>query len=187
MRANQIVLSSTSIDTAFLDVTIGTKQSSWTAEISLTNHPIQHTGVEVTAIFDKVFSSLYNAKLQKVSKVLLGLVQQKLAVTSQFDDHFLHKGEAYQHPVFVVKGLKNNPLGLPSVIALNLVIRVNEISDHNTDIPKMLPKIFQGLGNMCEAYSIKLKPGAQPRTIYAPHNAPLPLKDKFKNWQECSQ
>ena len=110
------------IDTAFLDGTIGTKQSSWTAEISLTNHPIQHTGVEVTAIFDKVFSSLYNAKLQKVSKVLLGLVQQKLAVTSQFDDHFLHKGEAYQHPVFVVKGLKNNPLGLPNVIALNLVI-----------------------------------------------------------------
>ena len=112
----------TSIDTAFLDVTIGTKQSSWTAEISLTNHSIQHTGVEVTAIFDKVFSSLYSAKLQKVSKVLLGLVQQKLAVTSQFDDHFLHKGEACQHLVFVVKGLKNNPLGLPNVIALNLVI-----------------------------------------------------------------
>ena len=74
MGANQHSVE-TSIDTAFLDVMTGTKQSSWTANISLNSHPIQFkldTGAEVTAISDKVFSSLCNAKLQKASKVLLG-------------------------------------------------------------------------------------------------------------------
>ena len=55
----------TNIDTAFLDVMTGTKQSSWTAEISLNSHPTQFkldTGAEVTAVSDDVFSSLCNAK-----------------------------------------------------------------------------------------------------------------------------
>ena len=34
----------------------------------------------------------------------------------------------------------------------------------------MFPKVFQGLGIMGEAYSIKLKPGAKPQAIYAPRN-----------------
>ena len=57
-----------SIDTAFLDMITGTKQSSWTAEISLNSYPIQFkldTGAEFTAVSDEVFSSLCNAKLQK--------------------------------------------------------------------------------------------------------------------------
>ena len=44
----------------------------------------------------------------------------------------------------------------------------------------MFPKVFHGLGTMGEAYSIKLKPGAQPRAIYAPHNVPLPLRGKVQ-------
>ena len=70
--------------------------------------------------------------------------------------------------MFVVKGLKTNLLGLPTIIALKMVSRVNEISDYNLDIPKKFPKVFQGLGTMGEPYSIKLKPDTQPRAIYAP-------------------
>ena len=75
----------------------------------MNSHPIQFkldTGAEVTAVSDKVLSSLCNAKLQKPSKVLLGPARQKLEVTGQFDGHFIHKGKACQHPVFVVKGLR---------------------------------------------------------------------------------
>ena len=55
----------TNIDTAFLDVMTGTKQSCWTAEISLNSHPTQFkldTVAEVTAVSDDVFSNLCNAK-----------------------------------------------------------------------------------------------------------------------------
>ena len=79
-----------------------------------------------------------------------------------------------------MKGLTTNLLGLPTIIALNLVTRVNEISDNSTDIPKMFPKFFQGLGTMGEAYSIKLKPGVQPHAIYTPRNVPLPLRGQVQ-------
>ena len=69
----------------------------------------------------------------------------------QFNGHFVHKGEACQHTVFVVKGLKTNLLGLPTIMALNLITRVNEVSDYSIDIPKKFPKVFQGLGTMGEA------------------------------------
>jgi len=79
-----------------------------------------------------------------------------------------------------VKGLKTNLLGLPTIMALNLITRVNEISDCNLDISRKFPKVFQSLGMMREAYSIKLKPDAQPRAIYAPRNVPLPLQEKVQ-------
>ena len=96
----------------------------------------------------------------------------------QFDGHFLC--ETCQQVVFVVKGLKTNLLGLPTIVALKLVARVNEISDHSQLISKTFSKVFQGLGTMGDPYTIKLKPDAQPRAIYAPRNVPLPLREKVK-------
>ena len=93
-------------------------------EICLNNHSIPFkldTGAEVTAISETVF-----ANLQKVPRILLGPAQQGLG---QFDGHFQCKGAICQHTVFVVKQLKTNLLGLPTIVALNLVARVNEISD----------------------------------------------------------
>ena len=175
--------SETSMDTAFLDVMIGDQSSSWTVEIRLNNHPILFkldTGAEVTAVSEKVFANLKNTKLQKASRILLGPARQKLDILGQFDGHFLYKGETCQHTVFVVKGLKTNLLGLPTIVALNLVARVDEISDYAQEIPKKFPKVFQGLGTMGEPYTIKLKPDAQPRSIYAPRNVPLPLRGKVQ-------
>ena len=146
------------MDTAFLDVMIGDQSSSWTVEIRLNNHPILFkldtgAGAEVTAVSEKVFANLKNTKLQKASRILLGPGRQKLDILGQFDGHFLYKGETCQHTVFVVKGLKTNLLGLPTIVALNLVARVDEISDYAQEIPKKFPKVFQGLGTMGEPYT----------------------------------
>ena len=116
----------------------------------------------------------------------MGPAQQKLEVLGQFDGHFQCKGATCQHTVFVVKQLKTNLLGLPTIVALHLVARVNEISDFTQDMPKKFPKVFQGLGTMGELYSIKLKPGAQPHAIYAPRNIPLPLRAQVQE-AECNQ
>ena len=110
----------------------------------------------------------------------MGPAQQKLEILGQFNGHFLCKGETCQQVVFVVKGLKTNLLGLPTIVALKLVARVNEISDHSQLISKTFPKVFQGLGTMGDPYTIKLKPEAQPRAIYAPRNVPLPLREKVQ-------
>jgi len=53
----------------------------------------------------------------------------KLNVLGQFEDTFTYKDSQMMQPVFVVVGLKNNLLGLPAIIALNLVTRLDTITD----------------------------------------------------------
>ena len=135
MEASKCNISSeTSIDTAFLDVMTGNQNLSWKEEIYLNKHPIQFkldTAAEVTAISETTFANIKNTQLQKASRILLGPARQKLEVLGQFDGHFLCNGETCKQVVFVVKGLKTNLLGLPTIVALKLVARVNEISDHS--------------------------------------------------------
>jgi len=76
----------------------------------------------------------------------MGPAQQKLEVLGQFHGYFSHKAETYQDTVFIVKGPKTNLLGLPTVMALNLITRVNEISNYNLDIPRRFPKVFKVWG-----------------------------------------
>ena len=81
--------------------------------------------------------------------------------------------------MFVVRGLKNNLLGLPAIQALQLVQRVDTIRT-GEDIREQFPKVFTGLGTLGEPYQIKLKEGALPYSIYAPRAVPIPLRDKVK-------
>ena len=110
----------------------------------------------------------------------MGPAQQKLEVLGQFHGYFSYKAETCQDTVFIVKRLKTNLLGLPTVMALNLITIVNEISNYNLDTPRRFLKVFQGLGMMGVAYSINLKPVTQPRAIYTPCNVPLLLRGKVQ-------
>ena len=110
----------------------------------------------------------------------MGPARQKLKVFGQFEGHFVCKGETCQQVVFLVNGLKTNLLGLPTIVALKLVTRVNEISGHSQLISKTFSNVFQGLGTMGDPYTIKLKPDTQPRAIYAPRNVPLPLQEEVQ-------
>ena len=97
---------------------------SWTAKPFLNNQTIDFklgTGSEVTAVSHEVFARLKNVTLQKATRVLLGPAQQKQDVLGQFEGHFKHKEEACQQTVFVIKGLKTNLLGLPTIIVLKMV------------------------------------------------------------------
>ena len=76
-------------------------------------------------------------------------------------------------PVFVVRGLKNNILGLPAIVALQLIHRVSSVKTED-DIRKMFPKVFSGLGMLGELYQTKLKEEALPHLIYAPRTIAIP-------------
>ena len=82
--------------------------------------------------------------------------------------------------VFIINGLKNNLLGLPAITQLNLVARVGETTDIRSQIVQKYSPMFQGLGNLGCEYTIKLKPGASPHSIFAPRHVPLPLRSKVK-------
>ena len=72
-----------------------------------------------------------------------------------------------------MKGLKTNLLGLPTIVRLKLVARVNKISNHSQLISKRFSKIFQGLGTIGDLYTIKFKSEAQPQATYASRNVCL--------------
>ena len=137
------------------------------------------TRAAVTAISEAEFESLPSEKLQKPSKILSGPTSQKLEVLGQYTATLSHKDFSSKQEVFVVRGLKNNLLGLPAITALNLLCRIQ--ATYAEDIRSLFPSVFKGLGNLGEEYSIQLKPDAQPYTLHTSRNIPLPLRDRVKD------
>ena len=76
--------------------------------------------------------------------------------------------ESSQETVYVVKGLKINLIGLRAIIALQLIQRVYATYNQEPDVVKQFPKVFEGLGNLGEAYKIKLKENATPYSSFVP-------------------
>ena len=70
--------------------------------------------------------------------------------------------------MFVVDGLNNNLLGLTTITALGLAVRVDTTETEapiptpgtTADFMKQFPSVLQGLGNLGEQYEIHLKSGA---------------------------
>jgi len=82
----------------------------------------------------------------------------------------------------VISALKRNLLGLPTIQALNLAVRVDAMTQSSGfAVSDKFPVIFQGLGNFGESYTIKLKPGATPYGIYTPRHVAMPLCFKVKH------
>ena len=89
----------------------------------------------------------------------------------------------------MVEGLKNNLMGLPAITALKLATRLDYSAtmDHSQSLAISFkikfPKVFKGLGNLEEAYDIKLKPDAKRYAICPMHTLPchvaLPLRKKI--------
>ena len=77
-----------------------------------------------------------------------------------------------------MRGLKNNLLGLPALTALELVQRVESTYTSLSDMKIDFPKVFTGLGNFVDPYTIKLKEDATPQALHTPRNVPIPLRGK---------
>ena len=124
-------------------------------------------------------------QLQTPKKQLFGPASQPLQVLGHFSGLLSHKDKEARQNVFVVEGLKTNLLGLPSISALNLAVRVDSTSTDPPSEPeteqtvcRKFPKVFQGLGNLGKEYHIQLQPDSQPHALLTPRRVPLPLRQK---------
>ena len=170
------------MDTAFLDTVSSVEETSWLANIQLCGQKTQFkldTGAEVTAISEHTFHGLGEQKLISPKKVLYEPSRRLLQVIGQFEGKFVHGSNTTIQTVYVVSGLKTNLLGLPAITALNLATRVDATTE-TSSIVQMYPSVFNGLGNLGEEYTIKIKPGAKPYALFTPRNIPLPLRPKVK-------
>ena len=123
------------------------------------------TGAAVTAISYKCYESLGRPELKKPNKSLQGPDNQSLNVVGQFEANISHKCKSSKQYIFVVDNLRVNLLGLPGIVALNLVSRIN-ITDYIAMVEEKFPSLFRGLGTFGDPYTIQLKPNAEPKALY---------------------
>ena len=168
-------------DTSYLTtVTSPQLSSSWSVDISLNGCNMcfkLDTGAEVTVMSDKALESLENAELQSSSKRLCGPDNRPLEVLGELAANLAYKGMSCDYPVYVVKKLQQNLLGLPAIRSLNILVQVDAIAK---SIPEQYPDVFSGLGTFPETYQVKLKPDAEPFALFTPRNVPIPLRPKVQ-------
>ena len=184
-------------DTAYLNVvegeqnksacliTVGnvTSDNSWHSTLHVNGKEITFkldTGAEVSVITEETMNSLrISPQEQRNSqKRLFGADRKPLEVVCEFVACLTHNGQSAKQPLYVVKRLQNNLLGLPAIKALNLLTQVDGIQK---SIPDQYPSLFSGLGTFkAPDYKIQLNPDAKPFALYTPRSVPLPLRKKVR-------
>ena len=99
-------------------------------------------------------------------------------VLGQFNGKVSYNGKESIETIFVVAGLRTNLLGLPAIIALKLIARIEAVSV--SSVMDEFPALFQGLGDLGEPFDIRLQPSAKPYALFTPRNIPIPLRQKVR-------
>ena len=171
------------LDAAFLGMVHTRASTVWMSSVKLGGKEVQFkldTGAEVTAISDSTYQTLQGVKLKPATKPLYGPASQSLKVLGQFTGELARKQHSYQEQIYVIKGLRNNLLGLGAIEKLQLAKRMEAVSAEPFDAKGQFPKVFTGLGTLGEEYTIRLKEDARPHALHTPRNVPLPLRDKVR-------
>ena len=126
---NEIDELAKAVDSVYLDTVTTHQQRSWYCIIQIGKSVcmFQIIGAEVTAITEEVYQTFQHIQLQKQIKVIHGpTCHYKLWVS--LPQHFIVHGQrSTEQIVFVVRGLKNNLLGLPAITSLHLLSRAETI------------------------------------------------------------
>ena len=64
-------------------------------------------------------------------------------------------------PIYIVRGLTKSLLGRPAIKQLQLISRINAVSEQELDPFSQFPNLFTGLGILQQEYNIQLEPGEQ--------------------------
>ena len=136
----------------------------------------------MTAISRKAFLSIENApELQKSTRILYGPEHKPLSVVGQFSATLHHGDNSCKQQIFVVEDLTRNLLGLPAIVALGLIARVDnteDVANNTTTLQDAYPKVFQGLREFGDPCSIKLIPNAVPHAIFTLRRIPIPYTER---------
>lgn len=116
-------------------------------------------------------------ELQSPSKRLCGPDNQPLDVIGELSATLTYRDRQCTHPVYVVRKLQQNLLGLPAIQSLSLLAHVDTMK---RDIADEFPSIFTGLGTFLQSYTIQLKPDAKLFALYIPRSVPIPLKKQVQ-------
>ena len=164
----------------FLDTIGADTPSTWMISLEIQGKDIAFkidTGAAVTAISKEYHELLGKPELYKPTKCLQGPYSQSLNVVGQFEENISHNCKSSKQHIFVIDNLRVNLLGLPCIIALNLVSRIDSTTNYTAMIEEKFLSLFRGLGTLGNPYTIKLKPDAKPKALFTARKLPLRLRD----------
>ena len=172
------------VDDNFLGTVDSKQKTQWLTELKVNDVTATfkiNTGVEVSAISETTLRQLQTVQLKKPTRNLYGPAMSRLKVTGQFTANLAYKHTSCKQTVIVVKALKQNLLGLPAITSLNLIFRLNSVDLNSTNVQKLYPQLFQGLGTLGDEYEVSLKDDAKPIALHTARNVPLPLRSKVRD------
>ena len=115
----------------YLDTLNADSRKSWstTIQLGMTTLPFKlDTGAEVSTVSEKAFNSFsMPPQLQRSTKILYGSEHVPLTALGKFTTELTYKEKVCTQKLFVIKGLTRNLLGLPAIVTLGLVARVDEL------------------------------------------------------------
>ena len=157
-------------------------KNSWNVQVTIVNKKVLFkvdTGADVTVMSDTAWELVCEqaGKLERSRQQLCGSDHQPLTVIGTVTLTLSLNGNSCKQNVFIVKGLRNNLLGLPAIRQLKLLSEVNTVQN---SIPEQYSELFTGLGSIKESHKIKMKPDTKPYALFTPRHVPLSLRAKVQ-------
>ncbi|GFO47141.1 Pol polyprotein [Plakobranchus ocellatus] len=152
----------------------------WTAELHVDGYPSTFkldTGAAVSVVGEDFADG---RDLQPSDKILRGPGNTPLHVLGVFQACLKYKNRKIREALYIIQGQHHCLLSGSSCARLGLVARLHSLTSGKADFIKDFPSLFKGLGKLKDPYTIKIRPGVQPSSIYTPRKIPHPLMDKVK-------
>ena len=154
----------------------------WIAKLQLNNREVEFkvdTGADVSVLPEEHYQPGRDGALESTTRKLSGPVGNKLKVLGKISGYIKRGGEHTIQEIYVVRGLTRPLLGKPAIEALQVVtLNVQSITSEN--VQEKFPKLFDGLGKLEGAYTIKLREDATPYALTTPRRVAVPLLPKVK-------
>ena len=159
---------------------VGAVDTCWTAVIYVNGRPSTFkldTGAAVSVVGE---SSAAGKELQPCDTVLKEPGDTPLHVLGLFHAQLQYKEREIQEPLYVIKGQQHSLLSGSACSRLGLVARLHSLTPGKADFKSEFPDLFKGLGRLKDSYTIKLRPDAQPVSIYTARKIAHLLMGKVK-------
>ena len=181
---------------AFLGTVTSTNESPWKAMMSLNGKRVVfkiNTGAVVTVIPEGLVP--YGIQLTLTSRRFYGSGHIEMVAVGKFSAELqLMSGNKATQDIYVLKGQKEALLGRPAIQALDMIQRINLITEpedarqkdttppknFSSKVKETYPELFSGLGKLEREQTIEIKEGAFPFSISTPRRIALPLPKKVE-------
>lgn len=158
------VVQETTVSDAFLGAVTNSNEDCWTVTLQLNSKPLQFcidTGADVTAIPEQVWKEIGKPSLQPSDRNLKCPDTHSLSVKGMMTAQLKSQSNQTEGPIYIVRGLTKSLLGRPAIKQLQLISRINAVSEQELDPFSQFPNLFTGLGILQQEYNIQLEPGEQ--------------------------